>query len=114
MRERLLILGDPDPVHVGAHLLTAARSMGLPAQLLDHNSAFAGCWPIVKFNWHLRGHRPTLLKEFGSRVVKACEQHRPRWILSTGLSPIPACALEAIGKLGVLRMNYLTDNPWNP
>jgi spore maturation protein CgeB len=35
-------------------------------------------------------------------------------MLSTGLAPIEAWALEAIGKLGVQRLNYLTDDPWNP
>jgi spore maturation protein CgeB len=39
---------------------------------------------------------------------------RPRWLLATGLAPIDAPALAVIGRLEVKRLNYLTDDPWNP
>jgi spore maturation protein CgeB len=35
-------------------------------------------------------------------------------MLATGLAPIEASALEALGALGVQRVVYLTDDPWNP
>jgi spore maturation protein CgeB len=34
-------------------------------------------------------------------------------MLATGLAPVEASALEAIGALGVRRVMYLTDDPWN-
>jgi spore maturation protein CgeB len=48
------------------------------------------------------------------RVVATCRQLRPRWVLATGFVPLNAHALAALGKMGVRRLNYLTDDPWNP
>jgi spore maturation protein CgeB len=35
-------------------------------------------------------------------------------VLATGLVPLNADALSALGQMGVRRLNYLTDDPWNP
>jgi spore maturation protein CgeB len=35
-------------------------------------------------------------------------------MVATGLAPVEANALEALGALGVQRVVYLTDDPWNP
>ncbi|MCI0391795.1 MAG: glycosyltransferase [Acidobacteria bacterium] len=110
----LLIVGIPEPIHVGAHLLQAARALGLPVDLRDSNIAFAAPWPLAKFNWWLRGHRPSRLGDFSRQVVEACQNLRPKWMISTGISPIADWAIEAIGELGTQRINFLTDDPWNP
>ena len=34
-------------------------------------------------------------------------------MLSTGLAPLDTRVLATIGELGIQRLNYLTDNPWN-
>ena len=112
--QRLLIVGNPAPIHIGAHLFRVAQSMGLLVEMYDSNAAFAAAWPVVKFNWWLRGRRPPLLKVFSQRIVEACRTFRPKWMLTTGISPIEAGAIAEIGKLGVQRLNYLTDDPWNP
>ena len=69
---------------------------------------------MAKFNWWLRDRRPSRLRDFGSRVVEACRAFRPAWMLSIGITPLERAALEEVGRCGVLRMNYLTDDPWNP
>jgi spore maturation protein CgeB len=43
-----------------------------------------------------------------------CRVHKPRFMLATGIAPLDAAALLQIGRLGVIRLNYLTDDPWNP
>ena len=111
---RLLIVGNPEPIHIGAHLLNAARALELSVELCDSNTAFAASWPVVKLNWWLRGHRPSRLDDFSQKVVETCERLRPKWLVSTGISPIADWALEAIGKVGTQRLNFLTDDPWNP
>jgi hypothetical protein len=111
---RLLIVGNPAPIHVGAHMLNAARALGLSVELCDSDTAFAASWPVAKINWWLRGHRPSRLDDFSREVVEACQRLRPRWLISTGISPISDWALEAIGKVGTQRLNFLTDDPWNP
>jgi hypothetical protein len=111
---RLLIVGNPDPIHVGAHLLHAARALRLQVKLCNSNIAFAAPWPITRFNWLLRGHRPSRLGEFSRQVIDACHKFQPGWMLTTGISPVADWAIEAIGKLGIQRLNFLTDDPWNP
>ena len=66
------------------------------------------------FNWRLRGRRPARLKAFSEQVLNTCTSTATDFVLSTGLAPIDAAALDAIGRLGVRRLNYLTDDPFNP
>jgi hypothetical protein len=112
--ERLLLVAMPESMHVGAHLYEAAQALGLPVRLCDVKQAFDAPRWLVRLNWHLRGRRPAKLRAFSETVVQACRDFRPSCLLSTGLSPINAKALIAIQDLGVARLNYLTDNPWNP
>lgn len=111
---RLLIVGNPDPIHVGAHLLNAARSQERSVEFCDSREAYDGAWPVTKINWWLRGRRPSRLEDFGRKIVDVCRQFRPQWLLTTGLSPVPRGTLEEVRKLGMKRLNFLTDDPWNP
>jgi spore maturation protein CgeB len=111
---RLLIIGNPNPIHVGAHLLRAAQEIGLAVEICDSNAAFDASWPIIKFNWQFRGHRPPKLHQFSQYVVEICRSFHPTWLLTTGLAPLTAAALDIIGQLGIIRLNFLTDDPWNP
>jgi hypothetical protein len=112
--QRLLIVGNPNPIHVGAHFFNAARAANLSVRLCDTNVAYASSWPVNKFNWWLRNKRPSRLESFSAQVVEMCRQFQPHWLLSTGISPVQRHALEQIGHLGVKRLNFLTDDPWNP
>ena len=112
--KKILLVGNPDHVHVGAHLHQAAETAGLRVMFSDARSAFAGPAWRVKLNWWMRGHKPPRLRAFSQEVVHTCREFQPLWMLSTGLAPLDASALQAIGQLGVLRLNYLTDDPFNP
>lgn len=113
MGDRLLIIGNPEIIHIGAHLFRGAKEIGLPARLCDMRAAYDAPWPVRKFNWCVRGRRPAHLISFSCHVVEECRTYKPRWLLTTGLAPIESRALEEIGRLGVTRLNYLTDDPWN-
>jgi spore maturation protein CgeB len=39
---------------------------------------------------------------------------KPRFMLATGIAPIERTTLQEIGRMGTIRLNYLTDDPWNP
>jgi spore maturation protein CgeB len=114
IRSKLVLVGNRDVVHVGAHLSAAACELAYPVTHLDSRAAFAGNELIRKLYWHFRGHRPSLLREFSEGVVETCRQQRPQYMLATGLAPIEAAALKDVGRLGTIRVNYLTDDPWNP
>src|SRR5439155_23144190 len=38
---------------------------------------------------------------------------RPHFVLTTGLAPLSQRALMGIRSLGIVTLNYLTDDPWN-
>lgn len=112
--QRLLLVGNPEEVHVGAHLRRAAEELGYRMHFCDIREAWAGAAWWRKVNWHLRSHRPARLDLFSRSLEAACEQFRPDCLLSTGLAPVDADALQRIGSINVRRMNFLTDDPWNP
>ncbi len=107
-------MGNPEPIHVGAHLFSAAKSENLAVELCDVRQAYEAPLPVAKFNWWLRSHRPSRLDKFSREVVEACERFRPHYFLTTGISPVSAHALREIEKLGIGRLNFLTDDPWSP
>lgn len=112
--KKLLIVGNPEQTHVGAHLRNAARDLELKVKLSDTRKAGSSSILLTKFNWWMRGHRPPNLRKFSRQVVQLCREFSPSWILSTGLAPIEAWALKEIAELRVSRLNFLTDDPWNP
>jgi spore maturation protein CgeB len=112
--ESLLLVGNPDNVHVGAHLYEAALALEVPVRVCDIRPAYEAPRWRVAFDWHVRGRRPSQLGAFSESVLQACRNFGPACLLSTGLSPIDARTLMAIGELGIARLNYLTDDPWNP
>jgi spore maturation protein CgeB len=82
--------------------------------LCDSRQAFEAPRWLVRLNWHLRGRRPARLRSFSELVVQACRDFHPTRLLSTGIAPVDKKALMAIRDLGVTRLNFLTDDPWNP
>lgn len=111
---KLLLIGNFGITHIGRNLLLAAQQLKIEIQTSDINQAFGGPKWIQKLNWWLRGHRPPHLEEFSRKVVRICQEFKPKQMLVTGLAPIEATSLQSIGKLGIQRLVYLTDNPWNP
>lgn len=110
---KLLIVGDSGAEHVGSHLLHAARELRLNVAFADSREA-SGSALAGKISWRLMGRRPGALGSFSRKVVGLCQEFRPEIVLTTGFSPVSAEALEQIGRIGVYRVNFLTDDPWNP
>lgn len=109
----ILIVGNPGEVHVGRHLWHAARELRVDATLCDTTAAYAGSTVRRTLNWRLRGHRPANISAFSQQVVDACRERRPACVIATGLAPVDAEAMRAIGAMGIRRVNFLTDDPWN-
>jgi spore maturation protein CgeB len=109
----VVIVGDPGESHIGRHLDRAARALGLDVALCDVTSAHSGS-PVAKLvNWRLRGHRPNRLKPFSRHVLDVCRAKHPTHLIATGLAAIDQTTLRAIGAMGIRRINFLTDDPWN-
>jgi spore maturation protein CgeB len=65
-------------------------------------------------SWRFNDRRPLRLANFGAGVLEACEQARPQTVIATGAAPLTATALQALRGLGIVCVNYSTDDPWNP
>lgn len=111
---RLLLVGDPGPAQLGGHLVSAARSLGVTVHLCDMRRAYGGGALRRRLSWWLRGRRPARLREFSAMVLDAVRRQQPDVMLATGLAPLDEPTLSAIGREGVRRVNFLTDDPWNP
>ncbi|MBK8032155.1 MAG: hypothetical protein IPK17_22285 [Chloroflexi bacterium] len=81
---RVLIIGLGAAVHVGAHLLSAAQSLGAEADLLDVTSAYAAPRWLAQINWRLRGPRPTHLDTFSGSGAAARAKYQPQVVIVTG------------------------------
>lgn len=110
----LLIVGNPSIFHMGSHLLQAAQTLSIPAEIYDTQPAFAAPWLLRQFTWRFLGHRPPRLGAYGSTLLARCRQAPPRWLLATGAAPLQADVLHSLGDLGICRICFLTDDPWNP
>ena len=111
---RLLIVGNPEEHHVGAHFLAAAGQLGFEAKLLNVREAHSRNVWVNRFFHRLGSRRPAHLGQFSRKVVNLCQEFRPALLLVTGISAPDFSALRAIGQLGIQRANFLTDDPWNP
>jgi hypothetical protein len=110
---RLLIVGNPAEFHVGGHLMDAANELQIPCEIVDSSSAM-GRGLRQKLVWRLADRRPLRQSGFCRSVTEHVRRFRPSLLLATGMCPLDGSTLESIGDLGVLRANFLTDDPFNP
>lgn len=110
---KIFLVGSTGGTNIADSLFRSSKQKNLNAVFYQNYSAYQAPKLIKAFNWKLRGRYPTNLKRFSQRMVDNCRSYQPRWLLTTGLSAINASALQEIGKLGIKRLNFLTDDPFN-
>jgi spore maturation protein CgeB len=113
-QNRLLIVGMRGGTHLGATLERSAPSAEWQTELVDASEAMNGPGWLRRLKWRLMGRTPVQLGRFSAKVAACCAERRPTVLLTTGFAPVGAAALREIGAMGILRINYLTDDPWNP
>jgi spore maturation protein CgeB len=110
---KLLITGGSGGTNIGDALIKAANDLNLNPIFLNSQFAYKAPELIKKINWHLRGKYPSKLNSFSRDVVQTCLNSKPQTLLTTGIAPINFQALQRLGSLGIQRLNFLTDDPWN-
>ena len=110
---RVVLVGNASQEHFGAHLLAGAEEAQVDVTLLDLKQAWSRNKWVNRISFHLLRRRPAHLRSYSAHVVETCAALRPDLLLATGIAPLSAAALRAIGRLGIPRANYLTDDPWN-
>jgi spore maturation protein CgeB len=111
---KLLIVGLLDGTHIGGAFLKAAKSLDLTPSFLASQSAYIAPIWLQRINWHLRGRYPSKLKNFSQAIVQKSRDIKADLLLATGIAPIDQQSLIKMGNMGIKRINFLTDNPWNP
>jgi spore maturation protein CgeB len=111
---KLLLIGNRGGTNVAACFERAAHQLGIAPTILEARLAMDGSRWVVRFNWWLRSRRPTRLRWFSHQVVAHCQREQPDLLITTGAAPLTREALCIIGTLGIWRVSYLTDDPWNP
>jgi spore maturation protein CgeB len=110
---KLALLGTLGGTHIGGSLARCAARLGIESIWFDADKASARPRLLRSLSWHL-GRRPLYLNQFSNKLVKACAEAKPEFLLATGMSPLTESALRALRQLGIINVNYSTDDPWNP
>jgi len=110
----LVVVGNRGGTNVGWSLWNASLDLGIRAHFADALEASRAPAFVRRVFWRMLGHRPPRLSSFSAELVRLCEQLRPGCLLTTGMAPVDRKALAAIGRMNVRRLNFLTDDPWNP
>lgn len=107
-----MIVGSSGEAHVGAHLLAAARGLGVETRLLDVDAAQSRSRLVRALMWRL-GRRPARLGAFSREVVRQAGEFNATLVLTTGFAPVSAGGLDELRAGGIGSRNFLTDDPWN-
>jgi spore maturation protein CgeB len=110
----LAIAGGFRGTHLGGSLWRAARQLGVDAVKFDVGDADRASRILRAALWHLAGRRPPRLDRFSTSVIAGCRRSQPRILIATGTAPLTGSALRRLRGVGVLCLNYSTDDPWNP
>jgi hypothetical protein len=109
----VLLACRTEPPHLGEHLVRAADRLGVPTVVADTNDALRGPEVLGKIAYRLDRRSPSM-SFYQRRLLARAKRGGARILLSTGMAPIEVDALRALGELGLLRVNFSTDDPWNP
>jgi spore maturation protein CgeB len=110
----LALLGTLGGTHIGGSFARGASKLGIESIWFDADKASAGSRLLRSLSWHLADRRPLHLNQFSNELVKACARAKPQILIATGMAPLTESALHALRQLGIVCVNYSTDDPWNP
>lgn len=111
---RLALLGTANGTHIGGSLARSAAKLGIRSIWFDADKASDGSRLLRSLSWHFADRRPIHLDQFSNQIVKACARANPEILIATGMAPLTEPALRELKQLGVVCINYSTDDPWNP
>jgi hypothetical protein len=110
----LALLGTLHGTHVGGSLARGAAKLGIKSILFDAEQAAAGPRLLRLLFWHFGDQRPLYLNRFSNELVETCARAKPDVLIATGMAPLTESALQRLRQLGIVSVNYSTDDPWNP
>jgi spore maturation protein CgeB len=112
-KQKILIAAGSGGTNIGDAFWTASKYLNLEPVFLNTHLAYEAPIWLRKINWTLRGKYPSQLKSFSQNLAQVCCSIQPTYLVTTGIAPVDQTALKQVGKMGVKRINFLTDDPWN-
>jgi spore maturation protein CgeB len=112
LRGRLAIVGCFDGTHVGGSLWRAATHLGIDTTKFDVDDG--GNRILRAALWRFGDRRPPRMYRFSKSVVAGCRQSQPEILIATGAAPLTGSVLRTLRAMGIVCVNYSTDDPWNP
>jgi spore maturation protein CgeB len=114
MVEKIAVAGAFTGTHVGGSFRRAAEAIGL--EVIAFNIADAECGNSVlrSLSYRLHDRRSLGMTAFSADVVAGCAAGKPALLIVTGTAPVNAEAICRIRDMGVIAVNFSTDDPWNP
>jgi spore maturation protein CgeB len=111
---RLAIVGGFDGTHVGGNLWRAARHLGIDTAKFDVSDAGRGNRVLRAVLWRFGDRRLPGMHRFSKSVIAGSRQSEPEILIATGAAPLTATVLRRLRAMGIVCVNYSTDDPWNP
>src|SRR5262249_38988217 len=111
---RLAIVGNAGGTNIGQSLQRAALALKYDVFFFDCYNAWGDSRILRSLSWRLNDKRPPRLKDFVENVLMGCESGYPETVIATGAAPLTTEALQKLRRLGIVSVNYSTDDPWNP
>ena len=112
-KSNLAIVGGFDGTQVGGSLWRAATHLGIDTATFDVGNA-SGNRILRAILWRFGDRRLPWMHRFSKSVVAACRQLGPELLIATGAAPLDEATLRALRAMGIVCVNYSTDDPWNP
>jgi hypothetical protein len=111
---KLAIVGEFEGTHLGGSFARAAADLGSAALKLDIRKAESGNPYLRSLLWHLADRRPPWMFGFGQCVIAACAQDETNILIATGAAPLTKSTLRCLRSMGIVCVNFASDDPWNP
>src|SRR5262245_13114080 len=111
---KLAVLGKMGGTHVGGSFARSAAKLGIESIWFDADNASTSHRLLRSLSWHLADRRPLYLRRFERELVATCASAKPEILVATGMAPLTESALGVLRQMGIVCVNYSTDDPWNP
>ncbi len=109
----LAIVGSFDGTHIGGSLWRAATLLGINTAKFDVNDA-GGNRILRAAIWRFGDRRPPRMHGFAKSILEGCRRSGPEILIATGAAPLTRSVLRRSRSMGIVCVNYSTDDPWNP
>lgn len=110
---KLAIVAEFDGTHIGGSLARGAAGLGIAALTLDTREAACESRFLRSFLWRFTDRRPLGMERFSQTVIAACAEARPDILVVTGAVPPAKSTLRRLRSMGIVCVNYSSDDPSN-